>query len=210
MNSQGNNNSTERPYHHGDLRSAVIKSALLLLETEGGPALSLRKVAAHAGVSGSAPYRHFKDREALLAALAFHGFEGLSEKLGKALSSSEPHTEINALGAAYIAFATNNRSLYSLMFTDKDLAAREDEALARMSEEAFSLLEHAVRRRLIADNQRASRFYATTIWAALHGATTLSLDGRLTHKGSLPTANDFAMKVAVTLIEGVFSAAVET
>ena len=197
----------DRTYHHGNLRAALLKSALFLIATEGGSALSLRGVAAHAGVSGSAPYRHFRDREALLAALASLGFEKFVERLEKARSATKASEEMNALARAYLTFAMENRALYLLMFTDNDLTVREDETLTNRSEAAFLLLQSAVMRRLSCQTATEARYYSTAIWAALHGAAMLSLDGRLTHKASTVKKTDFANKIAETLMEGVFAIA---
>src|SRR5690349_3579164 len=95
-------------YHHGDLRPALLKAAGRVLEKEGPAALSLRELARRAGVSHNAPYRHFADREALLAALAADGFRMLGEVLGVASSRHR--------GEAYVRFALEHPQLFRLMF----------------------------------------------------------------------------------------------
>lgn len=84
--------SDRRSYHHGDLRAALLRSALDLLDADGADALSLRAVARHAGVSANAPYRHYQDKEALLAALAAHGFTELKARFEEASDGSKGGT----------------------------------------------------------------------------------------------------------------------
>jgi AcrR family transcriptional regulator len=106
-----------RPYHHGDLRRALIEAGRRLLEREGSAALSLRAVAREAGVSAAAPYHHFKDRAALLYAVAHEGQVALYTAMCAAFDSTEPGQQrIVAVGVAYVEFALANPALYRLMF----------------------------------------------------------------------------------------------
>src|SRR5471032_1080703 len=92
-----------RPYHHGDLRRALIDAASRLLEAEGPSALSLRAVAREAGVSPTAPYHHFKDKGELLQAVAYEGWDLLDQALAKARAEApSPKAAINGLGVAYV------------------------------------------------------------------------------------------------------------
>jgi AcrR family transcriptional regulator len=113
-----------RPYHHGDLRRALVMAAEHILEREGPNALSLRAVAREAGVSAAAPYHHFKDKDELLAAVAHQGFEMLAEAMSKAADEiADPAAKVNAIGVAYVCFARDNRALYHLMY---DSSRREN------------------------------------------------------------------------------------
>jgi len=114
-----------RPYHHGDLRRALIDAASRLLEAEGPSALSLRAVAREAGVSPAAPYHHFKDKGELLEAVAHEGWTLLDEALAKAKAEApSPRDAMNSLGVAYVCFARENPALYRVMYdTARD---RED------------------------------------------------------------------------------------
>ncbi|HTK34628.1 MAG TPA: TetR/AcrR family transcriptional regulator [Caulobacteraceae bacterium] len=106
-----------RPYHHGDLRRALVDAGRRLLEREGSAALSLRAVAREAGVSAAAPYHHFKDRAALLYAVAHEGNVALNEMVHTAFENSEPgQARIVKVGMAYVGFALANPALYDLMF----------------------------------------------------------------------------------------------
>lgn len=106
-----------RPYHHGDLRRALVEAGRRLLEREGSAGLSLRAVAREAGVSAAAPYHHFKDRAALLYAVAHEGNVALNDAVRTAFDGSKPGQErVVAVGLAYVSFALANPALYELMF----------------------------------------------------------------------------------------------
>ena len=133
-----------RGYHHGNLRQALLDAALALIEAGEEQGVSLRTVAARAGVSNAAPYRHFKDREALMAAVATIGFDRLLEALRRARESGGEGAELLAMAAAYLAFASKNIGLYRVMFTENHLAIRFDDGLARSSTAAFQELQDVV------------------------------------------------------------------
>ena len=115
-----------RPYHHGDLRRALIDAASRLLEAEGPSALSLRAVAREAGVSPAAPYHHFKDKGELLEAVAQEGWALLDAALAKAKAQApSPQEAMNGLGVVYVCFARENPALYRVMYD----TARDREAL---------------------------------------------------------------------------------
>jgi len=145
--------STSRPYHHGDLRAALLDAALDLLEDD--EAFSLRAVARRAGVSPTAPYRHYQHKEALLAALATHGFARLADRL-------EAATEIPDMAVEYVAFALAHPGLFRLMYgrpTANAASARTAEILAsRLAAPALQI----------------------GAWAMVHGLAVLLLDGKLT------------------------------
>jgi len=120
--SSGGGKGDARPYHHGDLRRALVDAGRRLLEREGSAALSLRAVAREAGVSAAAPYHHFKDRAALLYAVAHEGHVGLNDAMQAAFDTSEPgQRRIVAVGVAYVSFALANPALYRLMFDTSKL-----------------------------------------------------------------------------------------
>jgi AcrR family transcriptional regulator len=112
-----------RPYHHGDLRRALVDAARRLLETEGPAAMSLRAVAREAGVSPAAPYHHFKDKGELLDAVAGEGWAMLSHAVLTA--TRETPNETLAPTLAYITFAREHPALYRIMYD----AARDAESL---------------------------------------------------------------------------------
>lgn len=114
-----------RPYHHGDLRRALVDAARRLLEAEGPSALSLRAVAREAGVSPAAPYHHFKDKAELLDAVAHEGWEMLNARMREAKAGEEGRQQLTALGIAYVCFAREHPALYRVMYD----AARDKESL---------------------------------------------------------------------------------
>ena len=111
-----------RPYHHGDLRRALVEAARRILETEGPGALSLRAVAREAKVSPAAPYHHFKDKGELLEAVAHEGWDELGNAMGS-FKDDNAKDRMSSIGAAYIHFARDNPALYRVMYDrsrDKD------------------------------------------------------------------------------------------
>jgi AcrR family transcriptional regulator len=113
-----------RPYHHGDLRRALVDAAARILEREGPSALSLRAVAREAGVSPAAPYHHFKDKGELLDAVAHVGWEALGEGMLEAKEKAvDVKSMMTELGVAYVFFSQRHPALYRVMYDcsrDKD------------------------------------------------------------------------------------------
>src|ERR1700749_1513131 len=109
--------ATERPYHHGDLRRAVVKAALEILQETQSFEFSLRELARRAGVSHNAPYKHFADKRELLAAVSAAGFETLTKRMGiETAKGGTPRAQLMAVLRAYIQYGVNNPALYRLMF----------------------------------------------------------------------------------------------
>src|ERR1700749_1096350 len=130
-----------RPYHHGDLRRALIDAATRLLETEGPSALSLRAVAREAGVSPAAPYHHFKDKSELLDAVASEGWTMLDAAIAKARAEAAPPAEaLDEIGVASVCSARQNPAIYRVMYDtarDKenfpvDMEGLEDSAYCKV------------------------------------------------------------------------------
>ncbi|WP_262698262.1 MULTISPECIES: TetR/AcrR family transcriptional regulator [Streptomyces] len=165
--------STGSGYHHGDLRAALLDSALALLNSEGPGELSLRAVARHAGVSPNAPYRHYRDKEALLAALATRGFTELGERLAAVAPGEEPGAEVISMACAAVDYALDHPGVYRLMFGQAcsghpDTIAASDAAIAIVAERIAAVAEPERREPL-----------RVGIWALVHGLSTLLLDERL-------------------------------
>lgn len=160
-----------RPYHHGDLRRALIDAARRLLESEGPSALSLRAVAREAGVSPAAPYHHFKDKGELLDAVAQEGWQMLDEALAKAKDGSPtPRETMNNLGVAYVCFASDNPALYRIMYD----TARDKEALPEEMQDKEEGPYCKVRNTLVeagADPAQEVDLELATVaaWCAAHG-----------------------------------------
>src|SRR5215468_2482958 len=108
---------TRASYHHGALRDELIKACVALIEVEGIGAVSLRRVAREAGVSPGAPYHHFPDRAALLAALSDRGFALLAQDLTAARATADkPVAALSAMAHAYVGFARSRPAYFRLMF----------------------------------------------------------------------------------------------
>ncbi|WP_296814786.1 TetR/AcrR family transcriptional regulator [Brevundimonas sp.] len=165
-------------YHHGDLRRALVDEACAALEREGLEGVSLRKLAAGAGVSHNAPYRHFADRAALLAAAAEQGFADLTERLDKAASGTGGLT---TLAETYFAFARERPQMYRLMFTSDEIRppSGPEANLSATSRQTYAALREAVLRGVPDRRSDHHGGLAALMWGALHGFTMLLLDRRL-------------------------------
>ncbi len=136
----------ESNYHHGDLRSALIKAATAEIERGGYENLSLRELAESLGVSRAAPYRHFADRRALLAAVAADGFERLTA-IHRNARGKIPQARLAAAGRGYLAFAAERPQMFRLMFVSDLLggsAAPPDPALIKAASESYVVFEQLV------------------------------------------------------------------
>jgi AcrR family transcriptional regulator len=166
--------SSTATYHHGDLRAALVRAALELLDESGETELSLRAVARRAGVSPAAPYRHYADREALVSAVAAVGYRELAERLAAAHPSPSSPDELAKVAIAYVQFALERPALFRIMFSepcDRD----NDERVAATA--AVSLyVRGIVERSFPAADADA---LATAVWALVHGLAFLHLDGKL-------------------------------
>ncbi len=172
----------KKPYHHGSLRPALLAGAMELLEQKGAPSLSLREAARMAGVSQTAPYRHFAGKEALLAALAARGFEELTRALDEVAATGNAAKPLQATGRAYVDFALARPQLFRLMFgpeiSDKS-AFPETLAAARG---AYSRLTGAVEAYLALRriHVKTPRVPAVTAWSLVHGLASLLIDNQIT------------------------------
>lgn len=168
--------STSRPrkktYHHGDLEAALVAAAGQILEKEGVEALSLREVARRAGVSHSAPYRHFPERESLLAALAAEGFGMLAQAQQEAASSGG----LRAMGEAYVRFALANPQRFRLMFGGQVSIAKHAR-LREVATKTFAGLSGALATRV--PEAQGARDASIAAWALVHGLAQLLLGDRI-------------------------------
>jgi len=145
--------------------------------------LSLREVARRAGVTYAAPYHHFADKSALLAAVACQGFEGLAADLERAAARRTTlRTELLAMAEAYVAFAVANPSHYRVMFLPEAKASSDSDALRMAGDRAFGMLLERVARGRPNAPERERLVLATAVWAALHGLSLLAMDGVLENK----------------------------
>ncbi|MFE9444824.1 TetR/AcrR family transcriptional regulator [Streptomyces sp. NPDC006602] len=170
-----------RPYHHGDLRSALLAGAERTLREKGVGSLSLRELARETGVSHAAPGRHFKDKQALLNALALAGYERLAQTLTTADDPALPlQPRLTALARAYVGFATDNAELLELMYARK----HEPEAAEQMAvaiDRTVGSLE-----RMVADAQKRGEIVegdpervTLIVGATLQGVASFTASGML-------------------------------
>ena len=158
-----------KPYHHGDLRRALLDAAMVILEREGAASLTLRAVAREAGVSPAAPYHHFKDKSELLYAISKEGFRRLKVTMERALKGPGTHV----LGVAYAHFAKANPALYRVMYD----CARNTESLPQEGEHddgALRMLKHAMTKACDGKiSETDLELSVIAAWCAAHGLAEL-------------------------------------
>ena len=170
------------PYHHGDLRAALIAATEVLLVERGPDGFSLREVARRAGVSPAAPAHHFGDAAGLLTAVAASGFEGLTAALreGVASGGADALAALRGQGIAYVHYALAHPGRFRLMFRDGVL--HPDPALQQHADAAFEELAAGVRRAAgvkTAAGMTAAHWNAVvTLWSLVHGYAHLAIAGR--------------------------------
>ena len=184
-----------KTYHHGELSAALIAAALDLLASGGPETLSLRAVARRAGVSAMAPYRHYADKEALLAAVAAHGFAGLHAALQTADTAAAPGQALVLQAIAYVRFALANPALFRLMFGPRQAGAHP--ALLAAGNTAYAVLADRVAAETPASADRDARVLGC--WSLVHGLALLFLDGRISDRIAA-TDEDIVRRVAEALL----------
>lgn len=182
MDQETSTSGTERvgAYHHGNLKPVLIAVARTLLERDGPEALSLRAVAQGAGVSRTAPYNHFDDKEALLAALAEDGFRALADGQRDAAAAATGGAGLVAIGRAYIAFALAHPQLYRLMYGVGVADWCRHPAVTAAKRASFEPVQTALAEHLGQSTDAVGlRVAAVSAWAEVHGLSMLLLDGSL-------------------------------
>ena len=163
----------DRPYHHGDLRAALLDAAAAVIDESGPAAVTLRDLARRVGVSHAAPAHHFGDRAGLLTALATDGFT----RLAHAVEQVSPITDLRQAGVAYVSFAVGNRGRFEVMFRP-DLLHRDDPALRAAQSRAMGALRAAVEG-WSAERGDDPETAGVAAWSLVHGFATLWLQGVL-------------------------------
>jgi AcrR family transcriptional regulator len=179
--------SHERPYHHGDLRRAIVKAALEILDETQSLEFSLRELARRAGVSHNAPYKHFADKRELLAAVSAAGFETLTKRITREMARlKNPREQLFAMLRAYIDHGVKNPALYSLMFggylggPDRSRPAIELAEAEKTKALLAGVISAGGLGRAIPHTPRNERKIAGAIlacWSLVHGLTLLLADG---------------------------------
>jgi AcrR family transcriptional regulator len=161
-------------YHHGDLRAALVRAALELLEEGGATELSIRAVARRAGVAPSAPYRHYADRDALVSAVAAAGYLELAEHLATANPSPSTPDDLADIAVAYVQFALTRPALFRVMFSEP--CDRDNSERVAATEAISAYLVTIVSQAFPGGDVEAQ---STAVWALVHGLAFLHLDGKL-------------------------------
>ncbi len=207
---QKTQSSTPRPYHHGDLRRAIVAAAVDLVRETQSIEFSIRELARRAGVSHNAPYKHFADKRDLLAAVSAEGFGLLASRMAAAVKArSTPRARVSSMARNYVRQGIDNPALYRLMFGGYLTGPQEDRpAIERAA--AFNtraLLADAIRdgalgqaMPMTARNERKIDGAILVYWSVLHGLTLLLID-RLV--GPAEKADELSESVWEGMIDGL-------
>jgi AcrR family transcriptional regulator len=173
---------SERGYHHGNLKEALLQAALDLIAKKGAAGFTFADAARLAGVSPAAPYRHFRDRDELLSSIAQRGFEQFESALSQAWDDGRPDTvtAFERVGKAYLAFAREKPAFYSAMF-ESGLAVDVSASLQAAAERAFAVIRAAAERLAALAPPGVPRppalMMALHIWSMSHGIASLFARG---------------------------------
>ena len=170
----------KRAYHHGDLRTALMQAALALIAEHGVKGLALSDAARLAGVSVAAPYRHFRDKEALLAEIAAEGFTLFRDALAVASQKSQGDKVkvLAEMGVAYVEFARQHRSHFKVMW-EGGISRAEYPNVEQPAYQAFLLLQQAAIDLLPKAKPDRQRALVSAAWSLVHGYATLMLEHEL-------------------------------
>jgi len=167
-------------YHHKNLREALILQTSMIISEEGQEIVTMRELARRLGVSRTAPYRHFEDKDALLAAVARRGFQRMNLIMLRVFETHQdkPLQQFRYLIAYYLSFAARSKGHYALMFGPIFQQRRRYPRLAEAADETFAILAQVIslcqaREQMIASDPAV---LAHIVWASLHGMASLHLD----------------------------------
>lgn len=192
--------SGKRLHHHGNLRPALVDAGIQILESEGLKALSLRKVAASAGVSHAAPAHHFSGKDGLLAAIAAKAFETFTRTMRehRSLADPDPRSQLVGLCEGYLAFAKEHRAQFQLIFSTP-VKENPTEELRKTSAEAFNILLETCEPFEYAESDPLAN--AIMIWSLVHGYATLQSYNKMMRGDtkSTPSFKDILPKLPIKL-----------
>lgn len=190
-----------KPYHHGDLRNALVDAGLALLATEGIAGFNLRAVAQRAGVSHAAPYRHFEDKQALIAAIAEEGFYKLVGHLQAGVDASQDaaREQLHGMGQAYVRFALDNPDQLRLMFSGTEIERGRYPSLYAASKKAFHLLTGLIAKgqdegTIVRGNLEAQ---AIVVWSTIHGLAILLVEKQFPGMAEEPAQVESATRLTI-------------
>lgn len=172
-------------YHHGDLKNALIQAGVEILAREGVHGLSLRKVAKKAGVSHTAPYSHFSDKQGLIAAISTEGYNRIRVRVERVWRAyeNEPLKLLARTAWEYVQFAMEDPDLFKITFSGVVEKEQDYPALVEAAGESFNRLVRIVQRGQESGVLRpgAPDLCALSVWGAIHGMVLLRLDGQISH-----------------------------
>jgi AcrR family transcriptional regulator len=175
--------SKRTAYHHGSLPEALLAAAEALVTEHGAAGFSLREAARYVGVDPAASYRHFRDRDDLLRALARRGFTALATRMEEAIAGKRrPKADLRILGQCYLDFAVEKPALFAVMFGGSNTPSLDERVRgsAPAGRTPIDILRAVVSRWARSDDLRQPEEVVTlTLWAAVHGVATLVVQGAL-------------------------------
>ena len=175
----------KKSYHHGDLKNALIEAGADILSKEGVSALSLRKVAQQAGVSHAAPYAHFADKQALIAAISTEGYKKLYEQIAQVAEQyrSDPLRRLVESSWAYVQFALDEPDHFKVTLSGMIEKEQDYPAFVETARQTFGLVVEIVTQCQQAGilRQGAPDLTAVSVWALIHGFVTLLLENQISH-----------------------------
>ena len=196
-----------RSYHHGNLREALVDAALDLIAEKGPAGFTFAEAARQAGVSAAAPYRHFRDRDALMADVARRGFERFEKALAAAWDEGRPtlRQAFERIGRAYLAFARNEPAYFSAMF-ESGLSISGHRELQEAGDRAFAVLRAACEA-LVAAMPAAKRppamMMALHIWSLSHGIASLFARGDAARRPLPMSPEDLLEAATLVYLQGL-------
>jgi AcrR family transcriptional regulator len=196
-----------RSYHHGNLREALIQAARELIAEKGPAGFTFADAARSAGVSAAAPYRHFRDREALLADVAREGFQRFEAMLsaGWASGKPDPLTAFNNIGKAYLAFARSEPAYYAAMF-ESGLPPDLNAELRSAGDRAFAVLRtaaDALVALLPAGKRPPALMMSLHVWSMAHGIASLFGRGDAGRRALPMTAEELLESEMLVYLQGL-------
>lgn len=172
-------------YHHGDLKNALIEAGIQILSKEGVGALSLRKVARQAGVSHAAPYAHFTDKQALIAAISTEGYKELYERISQAAVryANDPLRQFVESSWAYVAFALDEPAHFKITLSGVVEKEKDYPAFVEIAQKNYQLLLEIITACQSAGilDPGAPDLMAVSVWGLIHGFVSLVLEDQLSH-----------------------------
>jgi AcrR family transcriptional regulator len=202
------NPKSRRSYHHGDLRRVLIDAALDVVQKQGLAALTMRSVARAAKVSHMAPYHHFEDKSALVAAVAAEGFRRMRSAMEERVArcSEGLRARLRESGIAYVVFAVENPNLFRVMFSAQMAEKSNYPELQDAASSAFALLRGLVDESQAGtpDDPDEGELISVSAWALVHGLAILCIDGQIGPEATDPEfAEKFAYQATGALYRGM-------